>query len=78
MPSQRCCRANFSSAPCAPPTQLAQLSREEMHVLGREYVHAIGDALVRARNDPESPAGQRLVSILHGRLAGCQTLTVDS
>jgi hypothetical protein len=49
-----------------------------MHVLGREYVHAIGDALVRARNDPESPAGQRLVSILHGRLAGCQTLTVDS
>ena len=43
------------------PTQLAQISRDDMYKLGREYVHAIADALVAARNDPDSPAGQRIV-----------------
>ena len=41
--------------------QIADLPSEEIEALWSEYVNAYAECLLKANNDPSSPAGKRLV-----------------
>ena len=41
--------------------QIADLPSEEIDALWSEYVNAYAECLLKADNDPSSPAGKRLV-----------------